>query len=95
MRLFQPQQRLSRSLSLSFLIGGGVKTKIQGIEAGAVMISELEHLIAQLGAVGGVIVMIAHQLHLFARFAQDGVVNNDCPVVEGTLIGAGYLAARE
>jgi hypothetical protein len=59
------------------------------------MISELEHLIAQLGAVGGVIVMIAHQLHLFAGFAQDGVVNNDCPVAEGTLIGAGYLAARE
>ena len=72
-----------------------MQAKIQGIEAGAVMISELEHLVSQLGAVGGVIVMIAHQLHLFAGFAQDGVVNNDGLVVEGAPISAGYLAARE
>jgi len=33
--------------------------------------------------------VIAHQIHIFPRFAQDGVVDNDCLVVEGN------LAARE
>ena len=59
------------------------------------MISDLEHLISQLGAVGGVIVMIAHQLHLFARFTQYGVIDNECLVVQGAAIGTGNLATCE
>ncbi len=58
-----------------------MKAKIQRIEADTVMISELEHLITQLGAVGGVIVMVADELHLLAGFAKDGVIDNEGLVI--------------
>lgn len=39
--------------------------------------------------------MIAHQLHLFAGFAQDGVIDNDGLVVQGATISPGYFAASK
>ena len=72
-----------------------MKGRINGKEVGFVVIPELEHLIAQLGAVGFVVIVIAHQFHLFAGLGKHGIIHDENAIIERAAVNDGQDSVDE
>jgi hypothetical protein len=68
-----------------------MKSHVERIKSGSIVVAYLKQLIAELGAIGGVIMVVAHKLHLLAGLPKKAVVGNERPILQSATIGLNNL----